>query len=124
MGNAFTGRTNLPVKLALDGHGVLPADVQVAIYRICQESLNNIAKHAAASTVEIEVKQEPHAIELSIRDDGRGFKPGIAGSGHYGLGMMQERAEAVGVRLSIASRPGHGTELSLRWMSTAPKETG
>jgi len=57
------------------GEGVLPAEVQVAIYRLCQEALSNVAKHAKASKVEINLKHEDSAIELSIRDDGRGFNP-------------------------------------------------
>ena len=54
---------------------ILPAEVQVAFYRICQEALNNIAKHAKASRVEIDLKQEGGASILSIRDDGKGFDP-------------------------------------------------
>ena len=122
LGNAFTGRTNIPAKITLLGHGALPADVQVAIYRICQETLNNVGKHAEASAVEIDVKHEAGVFELSICDNGQGFDPGQTSSGHYGLGMMQERAEAVGARLSITSRPGHGTELNVHWAKMPAKE--
>jgi len=124
LGNAFTGRTNIPANLTMVGQGVLPAEVQVAIYRICQEALNNIAKHAKAGLVDINLKHEDASIELSIRDDGRGFDPEQpAASGHYGLSMMHERANAVGVLLAITSQPGHGTELTLRWVKTEKKET-
>ncbi|HLO33594.1 MAG TPA: PAS domain S-box protein [Anaerolineales bacterium] len=123
LGNAFTGRTNIPAKVTVIGQGVLPAEVQVAIYRVCQEALNNVAKHAAASTVEIYLKHEGAAIELSIRDDGQGFDPEQTTSGHYGLSMMRERAEGVGARLSITSQPGHGTELTIRWGQTPPTQT-
>jgi two-component system nitrate/nitrite sensor histidine kinase NarX len=123
LGNAFTGRTNIPANLTIVGQGVLPARVQVATYRICQEALNNIAKHAKASLVEIDLKHKDASIELRIRDDGRGFDPEQpAASGHYGLSMMHERAEAVGLLLSIKSQPGHGTELTLRWAETGRKE--
>jgi signal transduction histidine kinase len=115
LGNAFTGRTNIPARVTVVGQGVLPADVQVAIYRVCQEALNNVAKHAGASLVEINLKHEENAIELSIRDDGQGFDPERTTSGHYGLSMMHERAEAMGAQLSITSQPGHGTELIIRW---------
>ena len=115
LGNAFTGRTNVPAKVTVVGQGVLPADVQVAIYRVCQEALNNVAKHAAASLVQINLKHEDTAIDLSIRDDGQGFDPERTASGHYGLSMMQERAEGVGARLSIKSQLGRGTELTIRW---------
>ena len=124
LGNAFTGRTNIAVNLTLVGQSVLPAGVQVAIYRICQEALNNIAKHAKASLVEINLKHEDASIELSIRDNGRGFDPEQpAATGHYGLSMLRERAEAAGIQLSITSQPGQGTELTLRWVETEKTET-
>jgi PAS domain S-box-containing protein len=122
LGNAFTGRTNIPAKVTIVGQGALPAEVQVAIYRICQEALNNVAKHAAASLVEINLKHEDTAITLSIRDDGQGFDPERSTSGHYGLSMMQERAEGVDARLSITSQPGLGTELVIHWAQTPPTE--
>jgi PAS domain S-box-containing protein len=124
LANAFTGRTNINANVTVLGEGALPAEVQVAIYRICQEALNNIAKHAESKNVEIHLKHEPSSIELSIRDDGKGFDPNQTSSGHYGLGMMRERAEAVGAVLSITSQAGAGTRLSLRWIETKTKEAG
>jgi two-component system nitrate/nitrite sensor histidine kinase NarX len=124
LGNAFTGRTNIPSRVSVVGQGILPAEVQVAIYRICQEALNNVVKHAGASNVEIDLKHDATAIELSMRDNGRGFVTSkLAPSGHYGLSMMHERAEAVGAHLSITSQPGHGTQLTIRWTETEKKET-
>ena len=123
LGNAFSGRTNIPATVTVVGQGVLPADVQVAIYRVCQEALNNVAKHAEANLVEIDLKHEENAIELSIRDDGHGFDPQRTISGHYGLSMMQERAEAVAAQLSITSQPGQGTELVIRWSKSPKQET-
>jgi PAS domain S-box-containing protein len=122
LGNAFTGRTNIQARVKVVGHGVLPADVQIAIYRVCQEALNNVAKHAGANKVEIYLKQEGAAIELSIRDDGVGFDPERTASGHYGLTMMRERAESAGIEFSVISQPGQGTELSLGWMEAGKKE--
>jgi len=124
LGNAFTGRTNIPVRINTIGHGVLPPEVQVAIYRISQEALNNVAKHAEASVVQISLTHDDNNIELSLHDDGRGFDPDGTTSGHYGMSMMHERAESVGVLLSITSQPGHGTELMIRWTGTQPKEAG
>jgi len=122
LGNAFTGRTNIPAKVTVVGQGTLPADVQVAIYRVCQEALNNVAKHAGASLVKIHLKHAGTAIELSVRDDGQGFDPERTSSGHYGLSMMHERADAVGAQLSITSQPGHGTELTILWKEPVQKE--
>lgn len=120
LGNAFTGRTNIPAKITVVGQGVLPADVQVAIYRVCQEALNNVAKHARASLVEIDLKHEDDAIELSIRDDGQGFDPARITSGHYGLSMMRERVEGVGAQLSVTSEAGRGTKLTIDWIPARP----
>lgn len=120
LGNAFTGRTNIPNKVSVVGKGILPAEVQVAIYRVCQEALNNVAKHAGARLVEIYLTHEEGGIELRLRDDGQGFDPGLTAPtpGHYGLSMMRERAEAAGITLSITSQPGQGTELTIRWTKT------
>jgi len=124
LGNAFTGRTNVPVAVSVTGEGTLPAEAQVVLYRICQEALNNIAKHAKATAVEIEVRHEPGAMELHVRDDGRGFDTSEPPPpGHYGLSMMRERAEAVGALLTITSQPGRGTELVVHWREAQKQET-
>ncbi len=124
LGNALSGRIDIPVTVTVPGKVTLPAEVQVAFYRVCQEALNNIAKHAKASQVEIDLKQESAVIELRIRDDGQGFDPEQTFSGHYGLKMMRERAEAADAQLSITSRPGHGTELTVRWTNPLSGPTG
>ena len=124
LGNAFTGRTNVPVVVTVTDEGTLPAEAQVVLYRICQEAFNNIAKHAQATAVEIDVRHEPGAVELHIRDDGRGFDSSEqTPPGHYGLSMMRERAETVGALLTITSRPGHGTELVVCWREAPKQET-
>ena len=122
LGNALSGRINVPVVLNTSGEFSLPADVQIAFYRICQEALYNIAKHAKASQVEMDLEQMGDLTELRIRDNGLGFDTQQTFSGHYGLSMMRERAEAAGVLLLVASQAGHGTELTIRWTKTASKE--
>lgn len=122
LGSAFTGRTNVPVAVTVMGQGSLPAEVQVAFYRMCQEGLNNIAKHAAASQVAIRLQYNPGAIELHLCDDGCGFDPAHISPGRSGLSMMRERAEAVGAMLSIASQPGQGTEIIVRWTQVRQQE--
>ena len=124
LGNALAGRTNITVSVTVAGEGKLPADVQVALYRLCQEGLNNIAKHAGASRSDIQLQYETGAVELRIQDDGRGFDPEQTPPGHYGLSMMHERATAVGATLSIASQPGHGTEIVIRWVESQGKKDG
>jgi signal transduction histidine kinase len=122
LGNAVSGRINIPVKVIVAPDVILPAEVQVVFYRVCQEALNNIARHANASRVEINLKDEGAAIELRVHDNGKGFDPEQILSGHYGLSMMRERAEAVGATLTVTSRPGQGTELILRWTQDPQKE--
>ena len=144
LANAFTGRTNIPVSVKIAGEHVLPAEIQVALYRICQEAFNNIAKHAVASRVEVDLQYEAStaldtattvaqagtlqqiavsSVEMRIRDDGAGFDTReLASPGHYGLGMMHERAEAVQAHLTVTSQPGHGTEVRLRWSATPQQE--
>jgi two-component system nitrate/nitrite sensor histidine kinase NarX len=122
LGNALSGRIDIPVTVTVPGKVILPAEVQVAFYRVCQEALNNIAKHAKANQVEIDLMQEGDVVELHVRDDGQGFDPNRIVSGHYGQKMMRERAEAVSAQLSIKSRAGHGTELIIRWIKPSSEE--
>jgi PAS domain S-box-containing protein len=124
LGSAFTGRTNLPVTVTVDGQGNLPAEVQVAMYRVCQEGLNNIAKHARADQVAVRLLYADDAVELRLSDDGRGFDPAHISPGRSGLSMMRERAESVGAVLSISSRPGHGTEITVHWTKALADECG
>jgi PAS domain S-box-containing protein len=118
LANALTGRTNIPVVVTITGEGVLPGPVQVAFYRVGQEALNNIARHAAASRAEILLQHGVGTVELHIRDDGRGFDPARIPAGHYGLSIMAERAGAVGALLSVTSQPGHGAKIVLQWTET------
>ncbi|HEY4688222.1 MAG TPA: PAS domain S-box protein [Anaerolineae bacterium] len=122
LGNALTGRTNIPVAVTVVGEGTLPAEVQVALYRVCQEGLSNIAKHAAANQVAIHLQVDAGAVELRIRDDGRGFDPERVSPGRSGLSIMRERAEAVGAVLLVTSQPGHGTEIAVRWTEVLQQE--
>ncbi|MBN1263923.1 MAG: PAS domain S-box protein [Anaerolineales bacterium] len=116
LSNAFTGRTSIPIEVTVHGEGSLPAEVQVAVYRICQEGLSNITKHARASQVRLNLRLSPEGLELQLDDNGRGFvSPELTPSGHYGLSMMRERAAAVGAVLTVNSKPGQGTEILLHW---------
>jgi PAS domain S-box-containing protein len=123
LGNALSGRINIPVTVTVAQDVILPAEIQVAFYRVCQEALNNITKHAKASQVDIDLKHEGAGVELYVHDDGRGFDlEQTTILGHYGLSMMRERAEAVGAALTVTSQPGQGTELSMHWMKDLQKD--
>jgi signal transduction histidine kinase len=88
----------------------LASELEATIYRLVQEALNNVIKHASASAADVRVVEQNGVIEVSVRDDGRGFDPARAGGG-FGLVGMRERVALVGGRLSIESEPGSGTEL-------------
>ncbi len=123
LGDALIGRTNIPVNVTITGKGVLPAKVQVAIYRLCQEGLNNIAKHARASRVEIDLQYGEGQLECHIRDDGCGFNPASIPSSHHGLSIMHERARAIGATLTVTSQVGHGTEIAIYWVKSLEQQT-
>ena len=123
LGDALTGRTNISVQVTVSGEGCLSAEPQVVFYRICQEALHNIAKHAGADRVDIVLRYGVSAVTLSIRDNGRGFDPAVTPAGHYGLGMMSERAEKIGAALTVASQPGQGAEIAIRWQEQPVEES-
>jgi signal transduction histidine kinase len=123
LADAFTGRTNIHAALTIAGEDVLISEVQVVVYRICQEGLNNIAKHAVASRVKIKLNYTASKVDLQIQDNGRGFDANLSLPGHYGLSMMYERAETIGAKLEIMSEPGKGTKISLRWQETLKQES-
>lgn len=108
----FSRRTGVAVEVQEHGdrRGARDPDVALALYRIAQEALNNVAKHARATRVEIKVESEATTLTLSIADDGAGFDSD-AGPPRRGWGMktMRERAEAFGGRIEVTSAPGKGT---------------
>jgi signal transduction histidine kinase len=123
--DAVTGRTGLPVALEIEGQCVPPPDVLVALYRIAQEALNNVVKHAHPSHIGVKLRvlplhsagaeEQAQGIELQVMDDGRGFDPARVRSGGLGLNILRERAQAIGAELKIESQPGEGTQITARW---------
>jgi signal transduction histidine kinase len=91
----------------------LPSELEATIYRLIQEALNNVVKHAGASATDVRVVESNGLVEVIVRDDGRGFDPNAV-EGGFGLVGMRERAALVGGRLAISSQPGSGTELRVR----------
>jgi two-component system nitrate/nitrite sensor histidine kinase NarX len=115
LAQAVTGREGIPVTVTVEEPGDLPPDVRVALYRIAQEALNNVVKHAEANAAHVRLRSPPGQVELQISDDGRGFDPQSVPSDCLGLGIMHERAAAIGARLEIESEPGQGTQISVVW---------
>ncbi len=115
LAEAATGRARVPVALTVEGQCPLPPDAQVALYRIAQEALNNIAKHSGASQATVVLRCQPDRVELRVHDNGRGFDLARVSPEHLGLGIMRERAESVGATFAIASQIGRGTEITVVW---------
>ena len=91
----------------------LPTEVETALYRIVQEALANVIKHANASRVSILVTRKPHSVSAVVEDDGRGFDKDALGDGVLGLVGMRERVGLVGGRLRIESATGAGTTIAV-----------
>ncbi len=113
--NGLRGRTMLDINLQVQGECTIPIQVKKNLFRISQEALNNIVKHARASQVLLALDQCQDEIILRIRDDGLGFDLARVEGGHLGLQIMHERANNIGANLEILSRPGMGTEILVTW---------
>ncbi len=112
---AFSGRARLPIHLKLPDTCVLASKVRIALYRIAQEALNNIAKHAEAENAWVEVKLNEVRVELTIRDDGNGFNLDHVRGNHLGLNIMRERASEIQAQLNVSSCQGEGTTVQVVW---------
>ncbi|MGC9523216.1 MAG: GAF domain-containing protein [Anaerolineae bacterium] len=115
LGEATVGRARVPVTVDVDADEDLSFDVKVAFYRIAQEALNNIVKHANATEVWVALKANDEHATLQIRDDGVGFDPQRPRPGNLGLDIMRERAASIGATLCIDTRPGEGTTITAAW---------
>ncbi|MDH4209069.1 MAG: sensor histidine kinase, partial [Anaerolineae bacterium] len=121
LGEAVTGRSGVPVSVEVEGEPLLPPEVHVALYRIAQEALNNVVKHAHATEVSVLLRcgapsgdnqaGYSRTARLEVRDNGRGFDPGSLPADRLGLGIIHERAEAIGATLEIRTGPGAGTTI-------------
>jgi signal transduction histidine kinase len=92
---------------------ILPADVQIALYRIVQEAVNNVVKHAGADTITVSARRLDDRLQFTVSDDGRGFSSTAGRSTSLGINIMRERAEGIGAHLQIESEAGQGTRVML-----------
>jgi signal transduction histidine kinase len=124
LGEALTNRTKLPVDLIVTGELSFPPPphVKITFYRIAQEAFNNIVKHAQASRITLALHGQENRMELSISDNGIGFKPETILPGHMGVAIMNERVEKIGATLSLKSEPDRGTEVVVVWEKDDQKE--
>jgi signal transduction histidine kinase len=133
LAEAASGREGLPVDIKVECDCTLPPDVHIALYRITQEALNNVVKHARAGQANVLVtcshcsagkfdEEKPMEITLRVTDDGKGFRQDQIQHDQLGLGIMRERAEDIGARLDIESEPGGGTRIIVQWQESHQNE--
>ncbi len=125
LGEAVAGRTGVPVTVSIQGQCAPPSEVHVALYRIAQEALNNVVKHAESSQVDVSLHcttspggdgdAPRNQVELRVSDNGRGFDPDRIPPNRLGLGIIRERAQAIGAVLVVESQVGQGTQVKVVW---------
>jgi two-component system sensor histidine kinase UhpB len=112
LSNAFGDQAGIDVARRLNCSPPLSDDQELVVYRVAQEALTNVARHASATRVELRLEHERERAVLSVRDDGRGLAPGTLPSSG-GIRGMRERAMLIGAQLEIDSGHGRGTEIKL-----------
>jgi len=122
----LAARASIPTTVEVTGEERRLAEAhEVALFRIAQEALGNAQRHSEAATAQIAIVYRPDAIELEIRDDGRGFEPEertrLVERGRYGLLGIQERVSNLKGNLVIDSQPGQGTRIKVTIASEAPQ---
>jgi PAS domain S-box-containing protein len=115
LAESITGRARVPVDVSMEGNCDLPVDVKVALYRIAQESLNNVAKHAGATQTTVQMRCGDE-VTLEVVDDGLGFDVDSVPPDSLGLGIMRERAKEIEAELSVDSEVGEGTHVRVKWV--------
>ncbi|HYM84213.1 MAG TPA: GAF domain-containing protein, partial [Candidatus Dormibacteraeota bacterium] len=119
---ALEGRVGMPILIEADDVPRLPIAVEDATYRIAQEALHNVVKHAGAREVRLRLSVRDERLMVAIEDDGQGFDPASVPAGHVGLAGMRARAERVGGTLAISSRRGSGTRIELELPVSPPEQ--
>jgi signal transduction histidine kinase len=112
---AAGGSSRVHVHLDVRSGEQLPEDVSVALFRIAQESLQNVSRHSGASEAWVMLDLSGPVVRLRVRDDGHGFDEAAVTPEHFGLAMMRERAADAGVAVLVESRPGGGTTVAAEW---------
>ncbi len=103
------------IDIDIDESGAeLPNDIEIAVYRIVQECLNNVLKYADARTIRFRLTREQDMLQAVVEDDGKGFDPASVNDGGLGFAEIAGRANLLGGKLDVASAPGRGTRVSIR----------
>lgn len=121
LAEGFRENHAIEVRCDIDANADLPLRARYEAVAICSEALTNVARHAAATSVDVRLAAERGTVVLSIRDDGRGFLmtsvDDLARDGHYGLLGLRERTEHAGGTVSLTSEPGAGTTVTVAFPS-------
>jgi PAS domain S-box-containing protein len=121
--DAAKGRKNIEVELLVEvNDDVIPATIHVALYRIAQESINNILKHSQATQFSVHLARQESLLKMSIADNGRGFDTQQLSAG-LGLASMRERADEIGATLDVTSQLGQGTHINVVWNAAISQES-
>ncbi len=111
--SALQGRIGLPVVVESSLTERLPLVIEEVLYRIAQEALHNVVKHAGARQVRVELDRPGSSVRLRVQDDGKGFDPATVPDGHLGLTGMRARADRIGATFSCRSELGKGTTVEV-----------
>ena len=119
LGESITGRSRIPVKVTIEGVCNVPIEVKIALYRIAQESLNNVAKHSGAKNAAVLLSCDEEKVTLTIKDDGHGFDVNASSNKSLGMGIIRERSKEINADLNIESLADAGTSVKVVWKNPA-----
>jgi signal transduction histidine kinase len=120
----LAARHDIPAEVHTVMSTELPGEVHIAMYRIAQEAMNNVAKHANASSLVVDLTGDDGYVHLAVTDDGYGFDTGEVSAESMGLDIMRERADEIGADLAVSSDPNGGTTVDLTWNDKPAGEPG
>jgi signal transduction histidine kinase len=118
LSEGLAARQDIPAEIHTEVTESLPPEVHIAIYRIAQEAMNNVAKHANASSLVVNLIGAESRVDLLIIDDGYGFDDSDAPAGGMGMDIMRERASEIGAALTVSSEQDIGTRVEMTWAQT------
>jgi nitrate/nitrite-specific signal transduction histidine kinase len=125
LADGTTSRKHLAMRVSVDGHVELPVDIKIGLYRIAQEAISNVVKHACATRVAITLQTQGDAVRLRIEDNGCIREPSGGPASGPGLGMdiMRERARSMGARTQVERSDEGGTRVQVTWPAKAESAT-
>jgi signal transduction histidine kinase len=123
LSDGLAARHDIPASVQVDLVGSLPPAVHVGLYRIAQEAMNNVAKHANTSSLTVTLIGTGDRVDLTVVDDGYGFDESAPSASGMGLDIMRERAHEIGATLTISSELDVGTTVDVNWEARMMSES-